>query len=81
MIDAHFTAAYVAAALATAALVRDQAVGTEAAQPTMSVAARGEHPGLPDPVRPAPDRTPREQGEHPTASLAWPLQVAARFVR
>ena len=81
MIDAHFTAAYAAAALATAALICDQAVGTEAARPTVPVAARGEHPGLPDPVRPPPDRTTREQGEHPTAGLAWPVQIAARLVR
>ncbi|MDB5955418.1 hypothetical protein [Ramlibacter sp.] len=40
MIDLHFTFAYVAAALATAALVCDESAGP--------VLAAGEHPGQPD---------------------------------
>jgi hypothetical protein len=68
LIDLNFTAAYVAAALATAALICDEAIGVQAPPPPASRIARGgEHPGQPD--RPGYVRRPAErvQREHPTA--------------
>ena len=70
MIDLHFTAAYVAAALATAALVCDEAVGFEAATDPVTMPMVGEHPGQPDQpewVRRPVDRANRHQ-ERPLAS-------------
>lgn len=84
MIDVHFSAAYAAAVLALAALFCEEAAdplvaarGTPVAAPR---AAGNEHPGLPGPIRRPPDRTTREQAEHPTAQAAGFEQVAQRAV-
>lgn len=70
MIDLHFTFAYVAAALATAALVCDESGGLGTARAAGPVLAAGEHPGQPDQPewlrRPA-DRANRHD-ERPMAS-------------
>jgi len=69
LIDVHLTAAYVAAALATAALVCDQAANVQAARTAVTVLAASEHPGLPgrtDPVRPPGDPAQRHS-ERPMA--------------
>jgi len=80
----HFTAAYAAAALAVAALFCEEAADTPAAAPgaplAATLAAGGEHPGLPVPVRRPPDRATRQQPEHPTALAARAEQVAQRAV-
>jgi hypothetical protein len=70
LIDLHFTAAYVAAALATAALVCDEALGLAAATDTAPMRQAGEHPGQPDQpewVRRPVDRADRHE-ERPMAS-------------
>jgi len=70
LIDLHHTAAYVAAALATAALVCDEALGLQATTDTAPTRLVGDHPGLPDQpewVRRPVDRANRHQ-ERPLAS-------------
>jgi hypothetical protein len=53
LLDLDLTAAYAAAALATAALICDEAAGFQAARADGPVLAGGEHPGLPGPPEPA----------------------------